>query len=105
VDPDPAEYTRVVTPAAGRTLKCLYASAIGAPLVTPAWVKESVKALKALSARAAHRRDPSSAAGATTDGATAGKDPTEETAALGSSPVSRWRSRGTMGSTSNSALY
>jgi hypothetical protein len=49
VDPDPAEYTRVVTPAAGRTLKCLYASAIGAPLVTPAWVKESVKALKALS--------------------------------------------------------
>ena len=42
VAPDPADYTRVVTPTSmGRTLKCLYASAIGAPVVTPAWVREA----------------------------------------------------------------
>jgi hypothetical protein len=38
----PGRNTRVITPAAGRTLKCLYAAAVGAPLLTPDWVRDSV---------------------------------------------------------------
>jgi len=42
------ERTRVVTPAAGRTLKCLYAAAVGAPLVSPDWVRACADAGEAL---------------------------------------------------------
>ena len=38
----PGRNTRVITPAAGRTLKCLYASAVNAALVTPDWVHDSI---------------------------------------------------------------
>ena len=42
------ERTRVVTPSAGRTLKCLYAAAVGAPLVSPDWVRACADAGEAL---------------------------------------------------------
>jgi hypothetical protein len=44
----PGRNTRVVTPHFGRTLKCLYAAAVGAPLVSPEWVRASADAGKAL---------------------------------------------------------
>jgi hypothetical protein len=40
----PGSNTIVLTPAAGRTLKCLYAAAVGAPLVSPDWVRDCVEA-------------------------------------------------------------
>lgn len=41
--------TRVVTPKPGRTLKCLYAAAVGAPMCTPEWVRASLDAGRPLS--------------------------------------------------------
>ena len=44
----PGANTRVLTPAFGRTLKCLYAAAVGAPLITPDWAFDSADAGEAL---------------------------------------------------------
>jgi hypothetical protein len=45
----PGLHTRVITPKPGRTLKCLYAAAVGAGVVTPEWVHASLDAGRALS--------------------------------------------------------
>ena len=45
----PGLRTRVITPKPGRTLKCLYAAAVGADIVTPGWVHASLDAGKPLS--------------------------------------------------------
>lgn len=45
----PALTTRVITPKPGRTLKCLYAAAVGAPMFTPEWIHASLDAGKPLS--------------------------------------------------------
>ena len=44
----PGARTRVLTPSFGRTLKCLYAVAVGAPVLTPDWVRDCVDAGEAL---------------------------------------------------------
>ena len=63
--------TRVVTPKPGRTLKCLYAAAVGAPMCTPEWVRASLDAGRPLSPARRPRARCSRAATRTTTGVSA----------------------------------
>jgi hypothetical protein len=49
----PGTYTRVITPKPGRTLKCLYAAAVGAPIITPQWIHASLEANRTFSVASA----------------------------------------------------